>query len=147
MLELIGLSIPYFIQIFVAEIATFHASHGGRIGPKQMEEIYRNSILGPTCKGYFQHYYDRLRFYDKRFERAAKALLKQLALSPTDSVPVTELRTLARQELGGGMPNDDIARLFADLENDCYIIFIQQTDSYEFGSKILRDWWRRYYAF
>jgi hypothetical protein len=36
--------------------------------------------------------------------------------------------------------------LMTELENDFYIAFNYENDSYEFGSKLLRDWWLRHYG-
>ena len=60
-LSLIGSPIPYFIQVFVAEIANELALRPGPMGSKRLEELYQNRVLGASCKSYFQHYYDRLR--------------------------------------------------------------------------------------
>lgn len=146
-LDLIGAPIPYFIQVFVAEIANEHANGATRIGPKRTAEIYQHRLLGAACKTYFQHYYDRLRHYTKLDDQAAKALLKQLALAGTDAEPRAQLRRAYRQVLGEAANDDGFARLIGDLENDFYIHWHPEREGYAFASKILRDWWRRYYAF
>lgn len=146
-LQLIGAPIPYFIQLFVTEIATAKAGDPKSIGPKRLEAIYRDRLLGAACKTYFQHYYDRLRRYDKPQEQAAKALLKALALAQPKAVHRRALRAIFRGALGEAATDDDFARLIGDLENDFYIRYRPDEDGYAFASKILCDWWRRYYAF
>ena len=146
-LALVGAPIPYFIQVFVAEIAAAQANGATRIGPKRIEEIYQHRLLGAACKTYFQHYYDRLRHYSKLDEQAAKALLKQMALAKADVQPRAQLRRAYRQVLGEAANDDGFARLVGDLENDFYIHWRPDSEGYGFASKILRDWWRRYYAF
>jgi len=146
-LSLIGKPIPYFIQVSVAEIAAARATTTGQFGPAALERIYRERILGATCKSYFQHYYDRLRYYDKPQEQAAKGLLKELALARPKAVPVSRLRAIYRRVLAEGAADDDFAALLDDLENDFYIERHKTGRNYVFASKILCDWWRRYYAF
>jgi len=148
MLDLIGAPIPYFIQMFVAEIATETTSGRARIvGPGRIEEIYHHRLLAASCKTYFQHYYDRLRRYDKAEELAAKAFLRDLALAHPDPLPAAQLRALYRKALGESATDDGFARLIGDLENDFYIRGRREDNAYAFASKILCDWWRRYYAF
>ena len=147
-LALIGAPIPYFIQIFVAEIANARASGRGPIGPKRLDAIYHDQLLGAACKTYFQHYYDRLCRYDKPQERAAKELLKAIALAQAQGVSRGALRAIFRQALpGSAHGDDDFARLIDDLENDFYIRYFRESAGYAFASKILCDWWRRHYAF
>lgn len=145
-LELIGAPIPYFIQIFVTEIATEKAHGLEQIGPKRVEEIYQQRILG-TCKTYFQYYYDRLRYYDRPQERAAKALLKELALAKSKVVSKNNLYAIYRKELGESATSNGFAQLMGDLENDFYIEYCPAQEGYFFASRFLCDWWRRYYAF
>ncbi len=146
-LELIGAPIPYFIQIFVSEIANAKVMGLSKIGPKRLETIYQDRLLGAASKTYFQHYYDRLRRYDKPAEQAAKQILKTLALAPPGGVGRGELRTLVRRTSGGSVGDERFALLMGDLENDFYIRFDTEREGYSFASKILCDWWRRYYAF
>lgn len=143
-LDLVGAPIPYFLQVFVSEIAAETANGAVRLGPQRLEEIYRDRVLGASCKGYFQHYYDRLRHYDKRQEQAAKAMLKALALAHPQTVPRDQLRVLAQP---AGLTEDEVGQLVVDLENDFYIRYQTEANGYLFASKILCDWWRRYYAF
>lgn len=146
-LELVGAPIPYFIQLFVSGVAMAHATGRCPIGPKRLDAIYHDDLLGAACKTYFQHYYDRLSRYDRPQEHAAKALLKALALAHPHPVRRGDLRTLFVQTLVESATDDDFARLIGDLENDFYIRYSREADGYAFASKILCDWWRRYYAF
>ncbi len=146
-LDLVGAPIPYFIQTFVSEIAAAKATGTSSIGPKGLESIYRDRLLGATCKSYFQHYYDRLRWYDKPAEQAAKAILKALALAQHGGMHRGKLRSLVRRTSGGALSDERFALLMGDLENDFYIRYDTEKDGYAFASKVLCDWWRRYYAF
>lgn len=146
-LDLIGAPIPYFFQIFISEVANAMAMGATAIGPKRLEIIYRDRLLGAASKTYFQHYYDRLRRYDKPAERAAKELLKALALAQPGTVERGQLRAIVRRTLDESATDEGFARLIGDLENDFYIRYDTDRRGYGFASKILCDWWRRYYAF
>ena len=147
MLRLVGAPIPYFIQVFVSEVAMAAATGAARIGPKRLREIYADRVLGATCKTYFQHYYDRLRAYERPLEHGAKAMLKALAIAYPEPVPRANLRHLLREALGRSAGDDDLIGLLGDLENDFYIRCQSDGEGYAFASKILCDWWRRYCAF
>ncbi|MCK4819292.1 hypothetical protein KA005_26205, partial [bacterium] len=146
-LDLIGTPIPYFIQMFVATIAIERANGQTRIGPGKIEEIYFNKFLGPEYKTYFQHYYDRLRYYDKFQEDAAKAILKELALIQPKAIHRSRLKTIFREKVGESATDDGFNQLMTNLLNDFYILQTEHDEEYVFSSKVLCDWWRRYYAF
>ncbi|PKN61279.1 MAG: hypothetical protein CVU57_30220 [Deltaproteobacteria bacterium HGW-Deltaproteobacteria-15] len=146
-LKLIGTPIPYFIQVLVAEIANEHAHRPCSLGPQRLHQLYENRLLGASCKGYFQHYYDRLRYYDKTEEQAAKAMLKELALSYPSFLSKAHLRAVYRKTLGESATDDAFAQIISTLENDFYIRYQHKEGGFIFTSKILCDWWRRYYAF
>lgn len=147
MLELIGTPIPYFIQMFFFAVVMEHANGLTRIGPRRIEEIYLNKFLGPASKPNFQHYYDRLRYYDRPQEEAAKAILKELALAQPQAVHKNRLRTIYGKSLGESATDDGFSQLMTSLENDFYIRHGDKPQEYVFASRILCDWWRRYYAF
>ena len=146
LLDLVGAPIPYFLQVFVTELATDLIEDRAPVGPKRLEGIYQTRVLGPSCKTYFEHYYNRLRQYTKTDEQAAKAVLKELALRHPEPVHRDALYALYRKTIGEPVSESGFNRLIGDLENDFYI----RGDAdrlYRFASKILCDWWRRYYAF
>ena len=115
-----------------------------RITPLDVTRIYHDIVLGVSCKTYFEHYYDRLKHYEPVSERAAKALLKKLALAgemKRDQLYQDYLTETQRHPDAEGF-ND----LMSDLENDFYIRYRNENESYVFFSKILTDWWKRYYS-
>ena len=146
-LDLLGAPIPYFVQVFVDEIGMAKAGGLKRIGPTQVEDIYHRQVLDASKKNYFQHYYDRLAHYPKIEEQAAKGMLKELALAQPRAVTRDQLRTIYRKIAGESANDDTFSRLTANLENDFYIRYRAEDGGFVFASKILCDWWRRYYAF
>lgn len=100
--------------------------------------------MGVTCKGYFQHYYDRLKYYSSKEERAAKALLK--ALARAERVSRDNLYQLYLKETQQALDLDGFNNLMADLENDFYVRCHQTDGTYAFFSRVLKDWWLRFYS-
>ncbi|NQT86280.1 hypothetical protein HQ560_05910 [bacterium] len=144
-LELIGAPIPYFIQVFVSEMVAARIGGPKSLGPKSLEAVYHDRVLSANCKGYFQHYYERLSRYDKPLERAAKEVLKAIALAQPERVRASTLRSVFAKAMGESHSDDIFAGLLGDLENDFYVRC--DRDGCAFASKVLCDWWRRYYAF
>ena len=144
LLQLIGPPIPYFIQVFVSQIINKYAGKNKQARKNDINSIYENEILGVTCKSYFQIYYDRLKHYDKQNENAAKVILKNLAI--VGEVKKTELYQVFLKEIQQTKNVDEFNNLMSDLENDFYIKYYPPNKSYIFFSKILKDWWRRYYS-
>ena len=112
--------------------------------PETVEALYHNTVLGAECKTYFDHYYGRMRkYYDEKDEKAAKALLRTIANLGT--VKRDACYQIYRKEREGA----DIERfngLMANLENDFYVGFNYEQNTYEFSCKLLRDWWLRHYG-
>jgi hypothetical protein len=146
-LALIGTPIPYFIQVFVAEIANELTVRPGPVGMKRLNEIYQHRVLGAACKAYFQYYFDRLMHYPKTEEKAAKAMLKEMAIAYPQPVRREHLMAAFRREAARESTDEGFARLLGDLGNDFYVSYHAEVEGCTFASKVLADWWRRYYAF
>lgn len=144
MLDVIGTSVPYFLQIIFSEVIKAHQLDGEAITPRKVELIYRDKVLGVDCKTYFDHYYSRLRdYYRPHEEKAAKRILRELA------VVGTMTRDACFQFYKQEVPNVDLeafSPLMTDLENDFYVRFDGEKRQYQFSCKLLRDWWLRHYG-
>ncbi len=137
-LDLIGSSVPYFIQLLISEIKRYH---GRDFTPELVEKIYNERILGPTCRFYFEYYEDRLKEYGSINEKGAKVIITELS----------KAGTLTRDELYNifvlATKSDDSSKfddLMSDLEMDFYIK-LNSDNKYVFLSKILSDWWLRWH--
>lgn len=145
MLEVIGTHVPYFIQVIFSEAAKSHAQDGEPITPKRVEQIYRDKVLGVDCKTYFDHYYGRLRdYYSPHEEKATKRILRELAI--VGSLTRDACYQLYRNNLDNHADVEVFNHLMTNLENDFYMRFDGMTRTYEFASKLLRDWWLRHYG-
>jgi hypothetical protein len=108
--------------------------------------MYRNQVLGPTCKHYFDHYRDRLARYSKPLERGALAVLRSVADAPAGRVSASALFDLYRKARGRGASEVEFDELLADLECDWYLRLDPQTNEYYFMVNVMRDWWQRWYG-
>ncbi len=144
-LESIEVPIPYFIQVLVSvlvnEASTLKIN---KINPELVDEVYKKRVLGVECRTYFEHYYQRIaQYYDAIEAKAAIHILK--GLSKTGRLPRKEvfgMYSIVRGE------NDEkgFSHLMGDLENDFYIKYHPNEDAYKFSTKVLRDWWLKYYG-
>lgn len=130
--------VPYFIAIFVNELVK-----EGEINLQKIEEVYNNRLLTFPCKGYFDYYRERLKKY--KFAKSAEEILKEACKS--EFYPIDMAFEIFKKTLG----IDDYEKfidLLLDLQNDMYIKLERKDgkDVIVFQSKILRDWWRLYYA-
>lgn len=145
MLDLIGVPVPYFLQILFSEISKAHMLDGEEITVPMVDRIYRRKVLGVDCKTYFDHYYGRLRdYYQPQEERAVKRLLRDLARQ--GSLTRDAVFGLYRAVLGDGADIEAFNTTLSNLENDFYVRYNDETGQYEFACKLLRDWWLRHYA-
>lgn len=145
MLELIGPPVPYFVQILFSETQKASARDGESPTPERIEAVYREEVLGATCKSYFDHYYGRLRAnYRPNEERAVRRILRELARAGTVGQDICFLLFL--EQVGSAGDDETFSGLMADLENDFYVRFNPTAGGYEFSCKLLRDWWLRHYG-
>jgi uncharacterized protein len=153
MIQLIGTTVPYFLQIIFSEVAKAYKLDEEKPTSKAIERIYRNKVLGVDCKTYFDHYYTRLReYYRPHEERAAKRILRELAVA--GSMTQDACFQFYRLEVGPQHRSDksllsefeSFTILMSDLESDFYIAFNFETKQYGFSCKVLRDWWLRHYG-
>jgi hypothetical protein len=145
MLDMVGLPIPYFLQVLFSEVRKVELQNGCEVTPKLVEQVYHQRVLGVECKTYFDHYYGRIpEYYGLDRERAIKRMLRTLAMSA--EVRRDVCYQVYRKECGASANAEQFNDLAADLENDFYIRPSEDGLSYSFASKILRDWWLRYYG-
>ncbi|HQU85442.1 MAG TPA: hypothetical protein PKY59_20035 [Pyrinomonadaceae bacterium] len=143
--ESVGKPIPYFIQIMFSEIHKTYFQEEEEITVEMVEKIYRDKVLGVDCKTYFEHYYGRLRqYYDPELEKAARKILREIAVS--GELKKSTCYQLFTKILGKKGDLEMFGALMTELENDFYVSYKHENDSYEFGSKLLRDWWLRHYG-
>ncbi|HEY1663353.1 MAG TPA: hypothetical protein VGI03_13120 [Verrucomicrobiae bacterium] len=143
MFELIGAPVPYFIHIFFSQLGQMPAAQRTSLTSEQLERIYRERVLGPTCRHYFDHYQSRLTRYGKKGEKAAFAILRAVAGQGRISRPA--LYDIYRKARGKVASEQEFDELMADLEYDWYLRLAPDTNEFYFRLKVMQDWWRRWY--
>ena len=108
-----------------------------------LEEAYRQRVLGPTCRCYFDHYRSRLARHGKGLEASAIAVLR--AVAQQGSVSASSLYEVYRKARKRGANQVEFADLMADLECDWYLVLDWSTNEYHFLLSVMRDWWQRWY--
>lgn len=145
MLELVGILVPYFLQVLFSEVAKTSLLTGEAVTVEMITRIYHDKVLGVDCKTYFDHYYGRLRdYYLPKEEKAVKRMLREMAR--VGGLTRDVCLELYRQTVSGDVSVDEFNVTLTNLENDFYIRYDSESRRYEFACKLLRDWWLRHYA-
>jgi hypothetical protein len=144
-LELIGAPVPYFVQIVLKEGIHEMRNQGKKtLTEKMVERAYYHGALGPASRTYFEHYFTRLsEYYDHKKERIAKRLILEVAKKGEASKK--ELFRLFQMQSEGKLEEEVFSYLMTDIENDFYVTYNPESETYRFSTNILRDWWLRYY--
>jgi len=141
--ELIGSPVPYFIHIFFAQLGQLLSAERIKLTPADLERLYLERVLGPTCRHYFGHYSTRLQRYGAGGQKAASAILRAVASQVRISRPV--LYDIYRKAHGRGSSEPGFDDVMADLEYDWYLRLDSDTNEFYFRLKVMQDWWRRWY--
>jgi hypothetical protein len=141
--ELIGAPVPYFIQVFLSQLGQMPRSERASLTIADLERVYRERVLGPTCRNYFDHYSTRLKRYGASGQKAAQAILRSVAGRGRISRPA--LFDIYRRAQGRGASEQGFDDIMADLEYDWYLRLDPDTNEFFFRLKIMQDWWRRWY--
>lgn len=141
--QIIGVSIPYFLQILIREsLNEMERRHEKDLSEEIIEQAYQDSVLACYNRTYFEHYYERIEGYYENLAEIAKEFLSRLA--QRGSLSRKELWDIHMQITQGTGNEADFSYLLSDLENDFYVV--HDAEGYTFATKVLRDWWRRYHA-
>jgi len=143
--ELIGAPVPYFIHLFVSQIIVDREVRGKLFTPEDVRAVYQGRLLGATCREYFNYYRLRLKRYGADGERAAIAILREIANSPIGRVADSSLYAAYRKARRKGASELEFLEIIADLECDWYVTLDTTTNEYYFRLEIMRAWWHRFY--
>lgn len=152
-LDLLGSPIPFFLQMLTEELYRYWKKKKTPLTADDVNIVFNKTLLGETARDKLQHYRSRLDVhYPEEDREAARRILNHLSLTEEGAsrdvlfqlFRQTEgLRTGARQ---GIVLDDAFQRLILYLQSDFYI---NDTGSgrYDFSSRLLKTWWRKYYGF
>ncbi|MCK4329361.1 AAA-like domain-containing protein [candidate division WOR-3 bacterium] len=136
--ELTGYLVPFFLQIFTAEVITYYAKHKS-ITNNDIDKIYTDHLLGPDCRRYMDDFYNHIvRHYGEKRARRAKVILNKLSISD-NGCSLNELKSIYKEKPG---EIKDLEILLKYLAYDFYIK--KEDDHYRFLSHLLREYWKRY---
>jgi len=148
--EQIGTPIPYFIQIMVMALLRESRNLKREITLDFVKDVYESYLLGTDYKSYFDHYYLRLSEYyssiggERDMLKAAKAILTEISI--IDTVPKHESYQRYLDETHQTSDEDGFVELMSLLEDEFYLEYHPESESYRFFSKLLKDWWYRHYG-
>ena len=148
----LGRPIPLFMQMATQDLYRLWKREQRRIVATDVDTVFDAMIVGSAARTRLQHFHSRIGQYYADTQRSiAHALLGQVSVSTSGLRRSTLLqateRTLA--DLGVTLAAHERRQLFnrllLDLENDFYIVEIEE-GIYDFASGVLKSWWRKYHA-
>ncbi len=143
--ELIGPPVPYFLHLLVSQIILDPSLKGKPLSREDIEAVYHKRVIGPSCRSYFDYYRQRLKRYGKPGERAAIAILREIAAAPAGRVSDSALFAVYRKARKKGATDVEFLEIMADLECDWYVALDTATNEYRFLLDIMKAWWNRFY--
>ncbi|MCK5176140.1 MAG: AAA family ATPase [Candidatus Aenigmarchaeota archaeon] len=149
-LKHIGTPIPYFIQLMVGALVRESRNLKKEITEEFVKEVYENYLLDSDFKSCFEHYHLRLSEYyeniggEKDMVVVAKAILTELSIQ--ESISKVELYNLYLRKTNLSDDMDEFGCLMLLLEDEFYLEYNPETESYCFLSKLLKDWWYRHFG-
>ena len=136
--EMLGLGIPHHVQSFFARLQE-HAMRGqARVTVKDVEHVYRNSLLGPQGQIDLDHYASRLK---EGLGDDYGFAMEILAAASVQNVFTPSSRQLLEQEYSALMDDAPgrIAEVLDILMHDGYLE--EGPHGHRFLSHLLKDWW------
>lgn len=143
--DLLGPPVPYFIHLLVSQLILEPRLKGKEITSADIQDVYARRLLGPTCHKYFDYYRQRLKRYGAPGERAAIAMLREIAASPSGRVSESILYDVYRKARKKGDSDIEFREIMADLECDWYLTLDTATNEYYFFMNVMKAWWDRFY--
>jgi hypothetical protein len=150
--ERLGRPIPIFMQMLTQDLHRSWRESPRTLAPSDVDTVFDRLISSTAAQDKLQHYYTRLaKYYDPPDALQAHAILDHLCRT-ADGASRQALLTEYQRTLPAGKktpPAHELKRRFLqllhDLENDFYVTETAP-DQWDFGSGILKSWWRKYYA-
>jgi hypothetical protein len=149
---LLGKPIPFFLQLLTQELYRDWRKHHETLSPEHVHTVFKTVLLGETARDKLQHYRSRINTHypddEKnaafdildRLSRSEEPLTREALLTAYTDVEAAKPRPRAGQELKQAFRN-----LLLLLQNDFYVEEAGERQ-YDFASRILKLWWRKYYG-
>jgi len=148
-MEMIGVPIPYFLNVLLTAILDRIKVQKCKVTPQLVKEAFEEDLLGGSTSAVFLHYRTRIEqysYYTDIEARAAKIILGKLSCSDKpikrDTLYQDFLKT--GNFAPGLQAREDFMRLMNKLDNDFYLV--ADDDHYTFYSRVLKMWWKTNYG-
>ena len=148
----LGRPIPLFMQMAAQDLYRSWKREQRRIVAADVDTVFDSMIVGSAARTRLQHFHSRInQYYADPNRSIAHALLGQISVSESGLRRVTLLQETERAlaDLGVALAAHErrqmFNRLLLDLENDFYIVEVEE-EIYDFASGVLKSWWRKYHA-
>jgi len=139
--EKLGIGIPHQVQSFFARLRDFATMQDrDRVRVRDVDEVYRTELLGPSGQNDLAHYETRLK--DGLDEESYPIAMEIIAEAAIQGVFTANARRCL-ERLYASVLHDapsHIADTLRVLEHDGYLEKVNDTD-YHFPSRLLKDWW------
>ncbi len=152
--ELLGTPIPLFLQMLTQELFRLWKRNKNKpLTAIVVDEVYSKSLLGEMARDKLQHYRTRIDVHYPQEEREAACLfLGKLSLSDRGLSHRTLFqfyRQIEDRKTGpriGPALSQAFQRLMLHLQSDFYIE-ARDNDAFDFASRLLKNWWKKYYGY
>ena len=138
--EALGIGIPHHVQSFFARLRDFAVMQGrDRVTVDDVDNVYRNALLGPSGQNDLVHYETRLK--EGMEDQVYSIAMEILAEAATREVFTADSRRCL-QALYSQVMDDasgHIAEALEVLVHDGYLKAGE--DGHSFPSRLLKDWW------
>ena len=148
----LGRPIAFFMQMATYDLYRLWKREKRMIVAADVDAVFDAMIVGSGTRTRLQHFHSRINQYYADPKRSiAHVLLGQISLSASGLRRATLLQETERTltELGITLPAHErrqtFNRLMLDLENDFYIVEVEE-EIYDFASGVLKSWWRKCHA-
>ena len=148
----LGRPIPLFMQMATQDLYRLWKREQRRIVATDVDTVFGALIVGSAARTRLQHFHSRIgQYYADPNRSIAHALLGQISVSTSGLRRATLLQETERAlaDLGVTLVAHERRQLFnrllLDLENDFYIVEVEE-EIYDFASGVLKSWWRKYHA-
>lgn len=152
-LDRLGEPIPYFLQLLANEVWILWRRKKQTITPELLDRVVDHALLGDVALDKFQHYHSRIRaHYPDTQREAAYRLLNELSRAP-DGIRRAALHALFRDSLAARgvtlSASEESTRFNSLLTRLASDFYVQSgtDDRFDFSSRLLKQWWRKYYGY
>lgn len=137
--------IPFFLAVFIRQIQ-YRIEKRESLSDELIDDVYEKEMLGGVGREKFGSYADRLHQYDEYKRKLINVILSYLCMADKP-IRVSTLQVYLADKMGH-VDKTVFNNLLYDLEHEFYITVSPKKSEKMvlFKSKLLRDWWREFYA-